>query len=192
MDMPAEFNASESVELLLLAEEIGRIGVIDWDVRAGTVRLSPQAMAMYGIAQFDGRYDSWISTVYREDVIRLRNVIADAFEAKAREFELEFRIIRPSDNEMRWLLARRLAFYDEAGKPYRVVGVSVDVTDRKRELVELRNFTEALEAAVKERTRELEVRTRELEAENEARKEGRRIVAPGAEDGSDWPAYRGG
>ena len=103
-------------------------------------------------------------------MIRLSNVIADAFEAKAREFELDFRIIRPSDNEMRWLLARRLAFYDEAGKPYRVVGVSADVTDRKRELVELRNFTEALEAAVKERTRELEVRTRELEAENEARR----------------------
>src|ERR1700722_2217681 len=170
MDMPAEFNASESVELLLLAEEIGRIGVIDWDVRAGTVRLSPNALAMYGLERFDGRYDSWIATVYREDVIRLSNVIAEAFEAKAREFELDFRIIRPSDNEMRWLLARRLAFYDEAGKPYRVVGVSADVTDRKRELVELRNFTEVLEAAVKERTRELEVRTRELEAENEARR----------------------
>src|ERR1700722_10294275 len=170
MDMPAEFNASESVELLLLAEEIGRIGVIDWDVRAGTVRLSPNALAMYGLERFDGRYDSWIATVYREDVIRLSNVISEAFKAKAREFELDFRIIRPSDNEMRWLLARRLAFYDEAGKPYRVVGVSADVTDRKRELVELRNFTEVLEAAVKERTRELEVRTRELEAENEARR----------------------
>jgi signal transduction histidine kinase/CheY-like chemotaxis protein len=170
MDMPAEFNASESIELLLLAEEIGRIGIIDWDVRAGTVRLSPNALTMYGLERFDGRYDSWIATVYREDVIRLRNGIAEAFEAKAREFELDFRIIRQSDNQMRWLLARRLAFYDEAGRPYRVVGVSADVTDRKRELVELRNFTEVLEAAVKERTRELEVRTRELEAENEARR----------------------
>jgi signal transduction histidine kinase len=170
MDIPAEFHPSESTELLLFAEEIGRIGIIDWDVRAGTVRLSPNALTMYGLERFDGRYDSWIATVYREDVIRLRNVIAEAFEAKAREFELDFRIIRQSDNEMRWLLARRLAFYDEAGRPYRVVGVSVDVTDRKRELVELRNFTEALEAAVKERTRELEVRTRELESENEARR----------------------
>jgi signal transduction histidine kinase len=170
MDMPAEFHPIESIELLLLAEEIGRIGIIDWDVRAGTVRLSPNALVMYGLERFDGRYDSWIATVYREDVIRLRNVIAEAFEAKAREFELDFRIIRKSDNQMRWLLARRLAFYDQAGKPYRVVGVSVDVTERKRELVELRNFTEALEAAVKERTRELEVRTRELEAENEARR----------------------
>ena len=38
----------------------------------------------------------------------------------------------------------------------RVVGISADVTDRKREMVELRNFTETLEEAVKARTRELE------------------------------------
>jgi signal transduction histidine kinase len=176
MDIPAEFLVSERNELLLLAEEIGRIGIIDWDVRAGTVRLSPKALAMYGLEGFDGRYDSWIATVYREDVIRLRAVIAEAFESKTREFELDFRVIRPSDNEMRWLLARRLAFYDEAGKPYRVVGVSVDVTDRKRELVELRNFTETLEAAVKARTHELEARTRELEAENEARRKAEELL----------------
>ena len=174
--MPAAFLPSESTDLLLLAEEIGRIGIIDWNVSAGTVRLSPKALAMYGLERFDGHYDSWIATVYREDVIRLRNVIAEAFEAKAREFELDFRIIRPSDNEMRWLLARRLAFYDETGNPIRVVGVSIDVTDRKRELVELRNFTEALEAAVKHRTHELEARTRELEAENEARRKAEELL----------------
>jgi signal transduction histidine kinase len=176
MDLPSKFLASEGNDLLLLAEEIGRIGIVDWDVRTGTVRLSPRALAMYGLESFDGRYDSWIATVYREDVIRLRTVIAEAFEAKAREFELDFRIIRPNDNEMRWLLARRLVFYDEAGTPYRVVGVSVDVTDRKRELVELRNFTEVLEAAVKERTYELEARTRELEAENEARRKAEELL----------------
>src|ERR1700683_613382 len=169
MDTPAAFLPSESAELLSLAEEIGRIGIIDWDIRAGSVRLSPKALVMHGLEKFDGRYETWAATVYREEVIRVRNVIAEAFEAKTREFELDFRIIRQSDNEMRWLLARRLAFYDEAGKPYRVVGVSIDVTDRKRELVELRNFTETLDAAVKQRTHELEARTRELEAENEAR-----------------------
>jgi signal transduction histidine kinase len=176
MDISAEFLPGEGSELLLLAEEIGRFGIIDWDVRAGTVRLSPKARAMYGLERFDGRYDSWIATVYREDVIRLRNAIDEAFAAKVREFELDFRIIRQSDHEMRWLLARRLAFYDEAGKPHRVVGVSVDVTDRKRELVELRNFTEVLEAAVKERTRPLEARTLELEAENEARRKAEELL----------------
>ena len=160
---PVEFTPAESAELLALAEQIGRVGVIDWQVQAGTVRLSPTAQAMYGLKEFDGRYDNWIATVYREDATRLHDTIATAFEARAREFELEFRIIRQSDNEMRWIHARRLTFYDESGKPVRVVGVSIDITERKRELVALRNFTEALEEAVKERTRA-------LEAENEARK----------------------
>ena len=162
-DTPASFSPGESAELLALAEQVARIGVIDWQVQAGTVRLSPTAQAIYGLDTFDGRYDSWIATVYREDVTRLRDTIATALEARAREFELDFRIVRPNDNELRWIHARRLPFYDEAGRPIRVVGVSIDVTERKRELVELRNFTETLEEAVKERTRA-------LEAEYDARK----------------------
>jgi signal transduction histidine kinase len=160
---PVAFTPDESAELLALAEQIGRVGVIDWQLQTGIVRLSPTAQAMYGLETFDGRYDTWIATVYREDVTRLRDTIASAFQEKTREFELEFRIVRPSDKQLRWIHARRLPFYDAAGNPVRVVGVSIDVTDRKREMVELRNFTETLEEAVKERTRA-------LEAENEARK----------------------
>jgi len=163
LDLPATYSASESADLLVLAEQIGRIGVIDWQVQTGTVRMSDTALAMYGLDSFDGRYDSWIATVHREDQTRLRSVIETALAEKAREFELDFRIVRPNDKALRWIQARRIVFYDAAGTPLRVVGVSIDVTERKRELVELRNFTEALEAAVKERTRE-------LEAENEARK----------------------
>jgi PAS domain S-box-containing protein len=162
-DTPTAFSPSESAEILALAEQIGRIGVIDWQVEAGTVRLSPSARAMYGLTEFDGRYDSWIATVHREDQVRLRATIQNALAAKQREFELDFRIVRPSDNELRWILARRLVFYDEAGKPVRVVGVSIDVTDQKRATAQLRAFTETLEAAVKDRTRQ-------LEAENEARR----------------------
>ncbi|HEX3858497.1 MAG TPA: ATP-binding protein [Pseudolabrys sp.] len=159
---PETFGADESVELLGFAEQIGRIGLIDWTPATGVVRLSPYAQEMYGITHFDGRYETWISTVFRDDLTRLRNVIASAFEEKVREFELDFRIIRQADKKLRWISARRLAFYDDAGKPVRVLGVSVDITDRKRELAELRSFTETLEEAVKERTRE-------LEAENAAR-----------------------
>jgi hypothetical protein len=63
MDTSAEFDTGESAELLLLAQEIGRIGVIDWNVCTGTVRLSPTALAMYGLETFDGRYENWIATV---------------------------------------------------------------------------------------------------------------------------------
>jgi signal transduction histidine kinase/CheY-like chemotaxis protein len=59
--------------------------------------------------------------------------------------------------------ARSIIFYDAEHRPFRVVGINVDVTERKHALAQLRAFTETLEEAVKERTRE-------LEAENEARK----------------------
>ncbi len=168
-DTPTVFSPSESAEILALAEQIGRIGVIDWQVEAGTVRLSPSARAMYGLTEFDGRYDSWIATVHREDQIRLRATIQNALAAKQREFELDFRIVRPNDNELRWILARRLVFYDEGGKPVRVVGVSIDVTDQKRATAQMRAFTETLEAAVKDRTRQ-------LEAENEARRKAEELL----------------
>jgi PAS domain S-box-containing protein len=169
MDIPPAFGPSESAELLALAEQIGRIGVIDWQVEAGTVRLSPSARAMYGLTEFDGRYDSWIATVHREDQVRLRATIQRALAAKQREFELDFRIVRPNDNELRWILARRLVFYDDEGKPFRVVGVSIDVTDQKRATAQLHAFTETLEAAVKDRTRQ-------LEAENEARRKAEELL----------------
>lgn len=168
-DIPPAFSPSESAELLGLAEQIGRIGVIDWQVEAGTVRLSPSARAMYGLTEFDGRYESWIATVHREDQVRLRATIQNALAAKQREFELDFRIVRPNDSELRWILARRLVFYDEAGNPVRVVGVSIDVTDQKRATAQLRAFTETLEDAVKDRTRQ-------LEAENEARRKAEELL----------------
>jgi len=168
-ETPTAFSPTESAELLALAEQIGRIGVIDWQVEAGTVRLSPSARAMYGLTKFDGLYETWIATVYREDVIRLRAIIQKAMAAQEREFELDFRIVRPIDNELRWILARRLVFYDEGGKPVRVVGVSIDVTDQKRATAQLRAFTETLEDAVK-------VRTRELEAENAARRKAEELL----------------
>jgi PAS domain S-box-containing protein len=155
-DIRAEFSPDESAELLLLAEQIGRAGVIEWQVATGAVRMSANALAIYGLTAFDGTYDGWIATVHREDRTRLREIIATAMAGKVREFELDFRIVRPADGELRWIQARRLVFYDAAGTPVRVVGVSVDVTDQKRAAAQMRAFTETLEEAVRERTQKLE------------------------------------
>src|SRR6202166_1857620 len=59
--------------------------------------------------------------------------------------------------------ARTVISYDAEARAERVVGVNVDVTERKRAIAQLRAFTETLEERVRERTRE-------LEAENEARR----------------------
>jgi PAS domain S-box-containing protein len=165
---PIDYGPKESAELLVLAEQIGRVGVIDWDVATGTVRMSAHALAIYGIEDYDGRYETWIASVHPEDLARLKQTIQTALAEKVREFELDFRIVRQNDQEMRWIHARRLVFY-ENGEPVRVVGVSADVTDRKRAAAQLQAFTDTLEQAVRDRTRE-------LEAENEARQKAEELL----------------
>jgi signal transduction histidine kinase len=152
----------DAAELLHLAQEAGQLGLFEWRVQIGTVRLSPKLMALYGLTEFDGRYDRWRECLFQEDVLRVTDEINNAFAEGARELHTEFRICRRDDNALRWIEARNIIAYDDRGRASRVVGINADVTERKRALVQLRAFTEVLEDRVKERTRE-------LEAENEAR-----------------------
>ena len=149
----AALRLQETEELLALAQEAGRIGIFEWQVQTGVVRLSPRFLSLYGLTEFDGRYESWLKCIFREDVPRITDLFDTAFAAQEREMQSEFRILSPSDGKLKWMEARNNLFYDADGRPVRVVGVSVDITERKRALAQLRAFTETLEEAVKERTR---------------------------------------
>jgi signal transduction histidine kinase/CheY-like chemotaxis protein len=155
-------HISASDELLSLAQEAGRVGVFEWHVPSGVLSLSPKFLSIYGLDDFDGRYTSWLACIYREDLARLGDALEHSFADQLRESIVEFRIVRPVDKSIVWIEARSITFYDGSGQPTRVVGVNVDITERKRSMAQMRAFTESLEEAVRERTRE-------LEAQNEAR-----------------------
>ena len=152
----------ESDAMLALAQEVGRFGFIEWRVQEKTIHFSPALLAFYGLKDFDGRYESWFNCIFREDQVRVADTMQSAFAAHDREVQFQFRI-PGSAGTLKWMEARDIIFYDAEGRPERVIGVHVDITEQKYALVQLRNFTETLEDAVRERTRE-------LEAENEARR----------------------
>jgi PAS domain S-box-containing protein len=154
---------NESEELLALAQEAWQVGIFEWQVPQNTVRLSPKFLSLYGLEAFDGLYESWIACIYREDRPRIVDIIDSAVAARQREVQAEFRITSAVDGGLKWMEARCLIVYAEDGSPLRVVGVNVDVTERKNAILQLRAFTETLEEAVRERTRE-------VIAENEARR----------------------
>ena len=52
----AALRLQETEELLALAQEAGRIGIFEWQVQIGVVRLSPRFLSLYGLTEFDGRY----------------------------------------------------------------------------------------------------------------------------------------
>jgi PAS domain S-box-containing protein len=169
----------ETPELLTLAEEAGGLGIFEWHVPAGTVRLSAKALALYGLEAFDGLYESWRARIFREDQIRVADIVDRVFAAGARELNAEFRIVRAGDGALRWIEARNLVLYDGERHPLRVVGVMLDVTDHKRAIVQLRAFTETLEEGVRERTRELEAEYAARQKAEESLRQAQKMEAVG-------------
>ena len=167
-DPPARPQRLNSEELLELAQEAGRIGFFEWDVQGGHFHLSSRFLSIHGFEGFDGSHDSWLRCIHREDQVRIAALTEAIFTDNQREWQAEFRI-SPGKDELKWMELRSIASYEKDGRPSYVLGVIVDITERKRAAAALNAFTETLEEAVKERTRQ-------LAAENEARKKAEELL----------------
>jgi PAS domain S-box-containing protein len=70
-----------------------------------------------------------LAGVHPDDLGRVEQCRSDAFHERRREYNVEYRIIRP-DGELRWVETRCFLSFS-SGHPRRVVGVSIDITERK-------------------------------------------------------------
>src|SRR5215468_5251382 len=115
----------ESEERLRLALSSGTIGIWDWDVINGVLTWSPELYEIYGVEAGTARtYEDFRSRVHPDDLAALESE-RDAAIRNHKQFDLEFRIVRPS-GEIRWLFARGRGYYDENGRVMRVVGNNID------------------------------------------------------------------
>lgn len=154
-DDPRDLSAAlrESYDLLALAEQSAGIGVWDRDLSTDLVRATPTFFRLMGLEPS--------ATPVHADVIRaVRHPddaakVIDGFQRSLAEgidvYDSEYRIIRPSDGELRWIFGRGRVVRDGQGKPVRYSGIDIDVTDRKRIEGQLREseerFSKAFNAA---------------------------------------------
>ncbi len=116
---------------LRLALAAGKLGVWEWDIKSGRSPWFGSAQALVGLTS-TGRsgvvQDFW-TRVHPEDQSPLRRAIETAKE-NHEECEREFRVIWP-DGTLHWLHSRGEFFYGAQGEAERMLGVSMDITERK-------------------------------------------------------------
>jgi PAS domain S-box-containing protein len=127
----AEETLESNQKWLTLAQNIGKIGIWDWNLQTGEIFLTEEFHSMYGLlpGSFDGTFKTLLALIHPSDRARVEHQ-AQCCSQDGVDFKSEFRIQRP-DGQMRWIVAKARAFQDETGKPFRVIGVNMDVTDRK-------------------------------------------------------------
>jgi PAS domain S-box-containing protein len=128
----AEQLVREHQERLNLAQVAANMGTFEHILDGGVLHWSPAMEQLYGLAvgSFDGHYESWLRMVHPEDRARVELEQARALCGKE-EFKTEHRIIRP-DGTVRWIKSMSKIFCDDSGKPERLVGISMDITDQKK------------------------------------------------------------
>jgi PAS domain S-box-containing protein len=120
-----------SEERFNLAQEAGCIGTFEWNIASGEVNWSTINEEIYGLRAggFGGRYEHWKQMVHPDDRDRADQDRRRAV-AERTALDSEFRIIRP-DGKVCWIATKGKVFCDSEGKPWRMLGVSMDITERK-------------------------------------------------------------
>src|SRR5215813_4656598 len=140
-----EESLRESEERLRLAMSSGNIGFWDWDVKSGRTTWSRELEDIFGL-DHAGSYEAFSSRVHPDDLGAVESEV-DAAIRNHKQFDLEFRIVLPSD-EIRWLCSRGRGHYDENGRVVRVFGINIDITERIQAKEALREREQRLRLAL--------------------------------------------
>jgi len=159
----AERELREAHERLDLAQRAAGAGIWDLDAATRDFVWSPQLFALFGLsAETDeATISSWEKVVHPDDR-ESANAAHAAALADHTMLDTEYRIVKP-DGEVRWVNTLGHATYDEQGRPIRMTGLCVDITERKRAADEIKRLNDDLERRVRERTRDLTAANAELE-----------------------------
>ncbi|MDC7786315.1 HWE histidine kinase domain-containing protein [Rhodoplanes sp. TEM] len=120
----------ESERRRSVALAAGQMGAWDWDVRTGDCVWDPGQYRIFGVDpdSFRPTFEVIRPMIVAEDLERIRGILRS--EGERQTFQVEARIVRP-DGEQRWCICAAAVTPDERGRPARVSGVTIDITDRK-------------------------------------------------------------
>ena len=118
---------------LARVQQLGRIGGLEVDLRTGfRNRRSPEYLLIHGLPPdaANESHEDWVQRIHPEDREATEKKFRDAVAGKARDYTAQYRIIRPSDGEVRWISVKSTIERDGNGKAIRLIGAHTDVTEQ--------------------------------------------------------------
>src|SRR5262245_36490438 len=114
-------------------QRIARVGGLEIDFRDGVKnRRSPEYLLVHGLPSeaANETYEDWIARIHPEDRERTIEYLFGVLKSTSEDYSAEYRIIRPSDGESRWIRVVAKIERDDSGRALRLVGADLDVTDQ--------------------------------------------------------------
>ncbi|HEU4523796.1 MAG TPA: PAS domain S-box protein [Gemmatimonadales bacterium] len=144
----AEDEAVRSRKSLQLALDAAQMGTWEWQIAPDRSLWSDQSKEIFGLDSVpqDFTLDRFLQLVSPEDRLQVAAAVRRAMQ-EGTPYEAEFRVPRP-DGKVRWVLAKGVALFDGAGRPIRLLGVNIDVTERRMGHAALSEWKSRYEAAV--------------------------------------------
>ena len=115
------------------AIKAGKVGLWDWSLLDNKVQYSPEWKKQIGYEEneISDDFQEWESRVHPDDLEPTLKEVQKSIEQKLRDHRVEFRF-RHRDGSYRWILAQASIIQDDTGRPIRMVGSHLDITERKQ------------------------------------------------------------
>jgi PAS domain S-box-containing protein len=158
-----EQSLKDARDRLEEAQRAAHLGNWEFDVLNDQITGSQEFYRLFDmVPEGLSRFSQFVERLHPDDRERVQRDVADALK-QDRPYDTDYRV-RLSDGGWRDVIARGRVFVDDGGKPLRMVGTCLDITERKRAEDEIRRLNTELEQRVRDRTAQLEESNKELEA----------------------------
>ena len=117
-----------------LALEVSNLGLWEWNLNSDMVYFDQRRSRMLGYSTYESESDfaAWQNRIPRDDKLRVLKILKRHLANPSEFFEAEYRL-QTDSGEWKWILDRgKVVETDENGKALRMVGICLDITDRKR------------------------------------------------------------
>jgi PAS domain S-box-containing protein len=118
---------------LRFAQRAGAAGSWDWDIRANAMSWSPEQFDLHGLDPLlvSPSRAAWLASIQEDDRAATELALEECLLRRNPDFRAEFRVNHLRRGP-RWLSARGRLVCDLRGDPVRLVGLTIDITERKR------------------------------------------------------------